>query len=96
MLRKIRNLIGHILGYGKCQSCGDSWRWAKHRPIHYNQHGAISPICEKCFDKLNVTEILEYCRQLWNRYPGNRKAFAEIEDWIKASICKGKWVDITD
>lgn len=55
MWRKLRNLVGRILGYGHCRGCGDSWLFARKHYIRALK-GQVFPYCERCHATLGVDQ----------------------------------------
>lgn len=78
LFKKIKSVISKLEGYGSCAHCGLSWNVVDGVYVSYNvklpKHSGsgMFPICEDCFNKLSVYEILNYCKELlimWKKEP---------------------------
>lgn len=96
IVRRLRNLWYDFLGENCCYGCGDTWSVNSDRPaIVYGKtlnDGAMSPLCRKCFDRLDVTEIMYYCNEvvrLWRSY-GSEVRWSEIKQPLRDAVHRMK------
>ena len=86
-MRRLKNEIGRMNGYGCCMSCRDSWSWKEEKRIPYRHGAGMFPICAECFERLSYCEIERYIDILafqWNRHNPPHISQDEI-DQAKAS-----------
>ena len=57
MTREEKNRISHEAGFGSCIYCGDACNWKKMKDINYAEGRGMFPVCEECFDALDLHTI---------------------------------------
>ena len=84
-MKWFKNWRGDLKGYGRCQCCGDSWSWKKSCSIKYEKNSSMFPICQECFDRIDETVILQYCKRLIAKWlsTGRLEIIDKHKIWIK-------------
>ncbi len=59
-----KNIIGTSRGYSGCDNCGDTWNWKKYHIIDYSETSGMFPLCEECYQKLDIEKVKHYVRKL--------------------------------
>ena len=99
MMRLIKNFIGRIQGYSGCAKCKDTFNWKKHKDIWYDKSSSMFALCEECFNKLDIQEIIYWYEELLNdhiksspiNYPSER--IKEIKQTLRNNIIKEKNIE---
>jgi len=71
-MRWIKNFIGSLKGYSGCHKCGDAWNWKKEKCIPYSKGHFMFALCEECFNKASIDEIIWWYESLLNTYVKSR------------------------
>lgn len=68
IVRKIRNFIGKLKGYGSCYICGDTWNWKEEHTIYFTEGRGAFPTCEECWQTKSNKEIIDAVGQLCSNW----------------------------
>jgi NAD-dependent SIR2 family protein deacetylase len=67
-MKWIKNFIGRFQGYSGCAKCKDTWNWKKSKDIQYTKNESMFALCEECFNKLDIQEIIYWYEDLLNSH----------------------------
>ena len=81
-IRLIRNLIGRSSGYASCASCSDRYNWTPYKIIYYSSSAGMMPICQDCYNRCSVDEIMVFVHVLVNKWRQDGLPFAPSYDEI--------------
>jgi hypothetical protein len=77
-------------GYGRCYQCHRNWKLCRAHSTDFNRESGCFPLCQECWQELDVEGRLVYYRQLWQDW--NREDTYPLEEWtqIEAAVRQGK------
>ena len=84
-MRWLKNLIGNLKGYSSCKHCRDNRYWKEFKNIIVYHSESLLALCEECFKKLHVEDVLIYYESVLNH---NISSFPLY--WDRAKINKAR------
>jgi hypothetical protein len=93
LAREFRNFIGKLRGFGACMHCGDRWNWKPEHTTWCFADRGMFPLCERCFQKLPITQVYDYHLRLWRQWEeqiGRLALTVEQKKKIMARIVKDR------
>jgi len=88
-MKIIKKLMSRLDHYSVCERCGLSWNYVETGPaVPYQKHNDDTKafcICQECWEKCSVDQIVMYFRKSWNKY-NKTPSFPTVKDKIREEV----------